>query len=498
MNNSKLSGVRYFERNGPSSGVPQSPPHVGRRPSFLLALIPIVAMGFFLGVGYIGFGLNVEPMIILSAVVAAIVARYLGWTWDQMVESIAIKMKKTWPAILILICVGLLIGAWMAGGTIPAMIYGGLKLINPQFISLTALIVTSIVALATGTSWGAVGTVGVAFMGVAIGMEANLPAVAGAVVAGAYFGDKMSPLSDTTNLAAMITGVNLYEHIANLLWTTVPAYILSVIVFLVTGLTQGVSGGVSSESIDGLMASLSSGFTFNILVVVPVLVVLCGSLLKLPTIPVMLGAAGLALLNAIWIQGVSFQSCIDAIVNGFNLEMIDHQGFNPASGGKSLEVLLNRGGMNAMMGTLLIAFCAIAYAGIVDLTGSLTVIVEKLLRLVQGVFGLVAATILTCLVTIGVTCNGQISIIIPGEIFRTEYARRGLHPRVLGRTIEDSASVIEPILPWTAAGAYMAGTLGVGTLEYLPWAVQNWSGVLFALLLAATGLGITKLSRSQA
>lgn len=296
----------------------------------------------------------------------------------------------------------------------------------------------------------------------------------------------------------MITGVNLYEHIANLLWTTVPAYILSVIVFLVTGLTQGVSGGVSSESIDGLMASLSSGFTFNILVVVPVLVVLCGSLLKLPTIPVMLGAAGLALLNAIWIQGVSFQSCIDAIVNGFNLEMIDHQGFNPASGGKSLEVLLNRGGMNAMMGTLLIAFCAIAYAGIVELTGSLTVIVEKLLRLVQGVFGLVAATILTCLVTIGVTCNGQISIIIPGEIFRTEYARRGLHPRVLGRTIEDSASVIEPILPWTAAGAYMAGTLGVGTLEYLPWAVQNWSGVLFALLLAATGLGITKLSRSQA
>lgn len=193
-----------------------------KQPTVLIALIPIIAMAVFLGVGYIGFELNTEPMIVAAAAVAAVTARLLGWTWEEMVESIAEKMKQTWPAILILICVGLLIGSWMAGGTIPMMIYWGLKLISPQFIGLTALIVTAIVALATGTSWGAVGTIGVAFMGVAIGMDANLPMVAGAVVAGAYFGDKMSPLSDTTNLASMITQVNLYEHIANLLWTTLP------------------------------------------------------------------------------------------------------------------------------------------------------------------------------------------------------------------------------------------------------------------------------------
>lgn len=468
--------------------------HGRRKPTLLVALVPIFAMMIFLGVGYIAFGLNAEPMIILSAAVAAVIAKLLGWSWNDMVESIATKMKKTWPAILILICVGLLIGAWMAGGTIPMMIYWGLRIISPQFIGLTALLVTSIVALATGTSWGAAGTIGVAFMGVAIGMDANLAAVAGAVVAGAYFGDKMSPLSDTTNLASMITRVNLYEHIANLLWTTLPAYIISALVFLFVGLNNEGSSEISSASIDGMLTSLSSGFDFNLLVVLPVIVVFAGSLLRRPTIPVMLSAAALAMINAVVFQGISLQNTVDAIVNGFNLEMIERAGFDAASGGEDLATLLNRGGMNSMMGTLLIAFCAIAFAGIIDLTGSLQVMVEKLLAGVKNIFGLVGATIVTCLTTIGVTCNGQISIILPGEIFRPEYIKRGVHPKVLGRTIEDAASVIEPILPWTAAGAYMAGTLGVATLDYLPWAVQNWAGVLVAIVLAATGMGITRLT----
>ncbi|ATG50396.1 Na+/H+ antiporter NhaC [Brachybacterium vulturis] len=471
----------------------QSATGTHRRPTLLIALIPIVGMAVFLGVGYLAFGLNAEPMIILSAIVAGIVARSLGWSWDEMIDSVADKMRKTWPAILILVCVGLLIGAWMAGGTIPMMIYWGLKLISPKFIGLTALFVTSIVALATGTSWGAVGTIGVAFMGVAIGMDASLPLVAGAVVAGAYFGDKMSPLSDTTNLASMITQVNLYEHIANLLWTTLPAYVASAVVFLFVGLSTSGAGGVSSSTVEGMLVALDSGFEFNLVILLPVLVILAGSLLRLPTIPVMLTASAVAMINALAFQGIALQDVFDAIVNGFDLEMITRGRFDAAAGGEDLATLLNRGGMNSMMGTLLIAFCAIAFAGIVDVTGSLQVLVERLLSGVRNTFGLVAATVVTCLTTIGVTCNGQISIILPGEIFHPEYVKRGVHPKVLGRTIEDSASVIEPLLPWTAAGAYMAATLGVPTIEYLPWAVQNWAAVLVALVLAATGLGITRL-----
>lgn len=464
-----------------------------RKPNILLALVPIVAMAVFLGLGYVVFGLNSEPMIILSAVVAAVVAKSLGWSWQDMVESISSKIEKTWPAIMILICVGLLIGAWMAGGTIPMMIYWGLKIISPQFIALTALVVTTIVALATGTSWGSAGTVGVAFMGVAIAMGSSLPMVAGAVVAGAYFGDKMSPLSDTTNLASMITGVNLYEHIANLLWTTLPAYLASAVVFLVAGLGTTSAQNVTSESISEMTEALAAGFDFNILIILPVFVVLVGSLLRLPTIPIMLLAALLAMINALVFQGISMQDAVSSIVNGFDMSMITRTGFDAGMAGDDLATLLNRGGMNSMMGTLLIAFCAIAFAGIIDLTGSLRVLVDRLLRGVRNVAGLIGATIATCITTIAVTCNGQISIILPGEIFRDEYVNRKVHPKVLGRTIEDSASVIEPILPWTAAGAYMAGTLGVPTLDYLPWAVQNWAAVLVALVLGVTGIGISRL-----
>ena len=203
-----------------------------RTPSLLVAAIPAVTLIVLLGGGYIAASLPVEPLLIASAVVAGIVAMTLGYTWDEIIGAIAEKIAKTMPAILILIVVGALIGTWMAGGTIPMLIYYGLKIINPQFLALIALVVTAIVSLCTGTSWGSAGTIGVAFMGVAVGMDANLPMVAGAIVAGAYFGDKLSPLSDTTNIASLATGVNLFTHIRHLMWTTIPAFLTSAVVYL--------------------------------------------------------------------------------------------------------------------------------------------------------------------------------------------------------------------------------------------------------------------------
>ncbi|HDR1108967.1 TPA: Na+/H+ antiporter NhaC [Pasteurella multocida] len=461
-----------------------------KTPTLPQALSPILVMLALLGLGYAFFDLPPEPLMVISCVFAGFLVKHLGYNYIDILNAIAAKIAKTMPALLILITVGLLIGTWIAGGTIPMMIYYGLKIIDPQFLYITALVLTSIVSVCTGTSWGSAGTVGVAFMGVAIGLDANLAATAGAVVAGAYFGDKLSPLSDTTNIASAATGVDLYEHIAHLLYTTLPSFILSAIIYVVYGMSGNFHDVATPEKVLAMLAGLEQIYHFNvILLIIPVIIILWGSITKKPTIPVMLLSAAIAILNALVIQGFSLHDVVNSAVNGFNVSMIKSD--IPISA--DLARLLNRGGMNSMMGTLLICFCALSFAGILSLSGALDVIINYLLKLVKSTASLIFATILCGLTMIGVTCNGQISILIPGEMLKEAYIERGLHPKNLSRTVEDSATVIEPILPWTAAGAYMAGTLGVATLSYLPWAVLCWSGIVFAMLWGMTGFGIAKL-----
>lgn len=486
---SKKEPTKDVAKNNPKIGNPRQI----KRPGVLLSLIPIASLIVLLGGGYIYAQLPVEPLLIAAATVSALLAWYLGHDWDSMIQSIAHKIAKTMPAILILITVGGLIGAWMAGGTIPMLIYYGLKIINPNFLALIALVVTAIVSLCTGTSWGSVGTIGVAFMGVAVGMDANLPMVAGAIVSGAYFGDKLSPLSDTTNIASLATEVNLFVHIKHLLWTTVPAFLCSATVYLVCGLQS--SGGTVPEKVGTILQNLDNAFNWNvIMLLIPVLIVLIGSVLGKPTIPVMLISTFVAMFNAVVIQKVSFADTVKSTVEGFNIDMITHPGFNADTAIEEVSTLLNRGGMGSMMSVLLICFCAISFAGIVSVSGALEVLVEKLLNFVHSTISLIATTILVGLTTIGITSNGQVSLLIPGEMLRPAYIKRGLDPKNLGRTIEDSVTVIEPILPWTSAGAYMAGTLGVATISYMPWAISNWIALFFALLWGLTGIGIAKLT----
>ncbi|MFC4801265.1 Na+/H+ antiporter NhaC [Neobacillus sp. GCM10023253] len=468
-----------------------------KEPTMFLALLPIFAMVIFLSFGYIFFQLPPEPLIIMSAIVAGAIAIYLGHSYQDIMDSISEKIAKTMPAILILIVVGFMIGAWMVGGTIPMMIYYGLKIIDPQFLLITAFLVTSVVSLCTGTSWGSAGTIGVAFMGVAAGMDANLAAVAGAVVAGAYFGDKLSPLSDTTNIASIATGVNLYTHIGHLLYTTVPSFIVAGIVYIVVGLNSGSATAEIPEKVSTIMSTLDLAFNWNLLLVVPILIVLVGSVWKKPTIPVMLISSIFAMANALVFQGFTLNDAVSSVVGGFNISMIKAPGFDPNTVIADIPRLLNRGGMNSMMGTLLICFSAISFAGTYSVTKSLDLIINKMMSKVKSTGSLIVTTIITGLTMIGVTSNGQISILMPGEMLRDSYIKRGLHPKNLGRTVEDSATIIEPILPWTAAGAYMAGTLGVATLSYLPWAVLCWTGIIFATIWGFTGFGIAKLSPEE-
>ncbi len=355
-----------------------------RLPTLFESLIPIIAMVVLLGFGYALFDLPPEPLIILSTVVAALLVKRLGYSYGQILESIAQKIAKTMPALLILISVGLLIGTWIIGGTIPMMIYYGLKIIDPAWLYVTALFVTSIVSICTGTSWGSAGTIGVAFMGVAVGLEANLAATAGAVVAGAYFGDKLSPLSDTTNIASMAAGVDLYEHIAHLLYTTLPSFVLATIVYVVYGLNADVSSVAIPEKVTAITQGLEGIYHFNLFLLLPVFIVLYGSITKKPTIPVMLVSALFAMFNAALIQGFPLHDIVKSAVDGFNVSMLSQTDVSP-----DLARLLNRGGMNSMMGTLLICFCALSFAGTLSLSGALEVIVHALLRLVHSTGSLI-------------------------------------------------------------------------------------------------------------
>lgn len=466
-----------------------------KKTTFALAVLPIIAMILLLGIGYAVMGLSAEVLMLVSAAVAAVIAIYLGYSWDEIMDSIVGKLSKTMPAIFILIIVGFLIGTWMIGGTIPMMVYYGLKVINPSFLVVTAFLVTSVVSICTGTSWGSAGTIGVALMGIAAGLGAPLPIVAGAVVSGAYFGDKMSPLSDTTNLAPIAAGSKLYDHIGHMLWTTGPGFIICCIVYSVVGFQIG--GGMAAETpekVTTILTVLKDIFSFNPLIILPVLIVLGGSLLKKPTIPVMLISSAVAMFNGVVFQGFNLADCFASAISGFNLSMA---GVDSSALIADIPRLLERGGMLSMLSTVLIAFCAYGFAGTLAVTGSLDIVLNKILKSVKSTFGLVFSTIVSCITAVFVTSNGQLSILIPGEMFRKAYIKRGLEPRNLSRTLEDAATVIEPITPWTAAGVYMATTLGVSTLSYLPWACLNYTGIIFALIWAATGIGIKKINKDS-
>jgi NhaC family Na+:H+ antiporter len=445
----------------------------------------------FLVVGYGVFSLPIESLLLASAIVASGVAWKLGHSWQDIQNAIVARLAQALPAIFILVLVGGLIGSWMIGGTIPMLVYYGLKVISPEYVILTAFLVTSFISLCTGTSWGAAGTVGVALMGIATGMDANIAAVAGAVVSGAYFGDKISPLSDSTNLASVVAGTDLYLHIQHMLWTTIPAFLLASMVFIFAG-NSDISVD-TPQNIIAILVNIDELFTLNLFLLLPPLLILFGAASKLPAIPLMVLAIGIAIANAVMFQGFDLNTALASMLNGFNAAMFENSGQGNITVVGDVLTLVNRGGMSSMMGVVLLVFCAFSFAGALALTGGLKVLVELLAKGIKGTTSLIGATVITTFTVVCTTSDGKLALLIPAELFRDTYKRLHLDAKNLSRTIEDAGTVIEPLIPWTSAGVYMAATLGVSTFDYLPWAVQNYSGVVFAVLCATTGIGIAKL-----
>lgn len=449
-------------------------------PTFIQSLIPLIAIALFLGVGYGVFHLNAEILLIAAAAVAGFIALKLGYNYKEIEGGIIESMMKGMPAMLIVIVVGALIGSWIAAGTIPMLIYYGLELISPKFFLLTACLVSSVVSLVTGTSYGTVGTIGVAFIGIASGLSIPLDQAAGAIVAGAYFGDKLSPFSDTTNLAPIAAGSNLFDHIRHMLWTTAPAWLLGMLVYFLIGVMTDQDHVAAMERAEEIQRVLKNGFEFHGLLLLPAVITLTFAVRKKPVIPGMLLSSVIAAILAIFVQHLEMATAVTSMVKGFVA----------STGDPMVDKLLSRGGMVSMMHVTLIAFCAFAFGGIVQKAGMLDVLLTRLLRVANTVGRIVASTVASSIAVALMTGSSFLSILIPGELFAPAYRKFDLAAKNLSRTTEDSGTVIVPLVPWSIAGVFMAGTLGVDTLAYAPWAIMCYTGFIFALIYGFTGFAI--------
>ena len=447
-----------------------------KSPRLGIALIPLIAMGLLLGVGYGIYHIRPQVLLVAAAFITGVLAFFLRFSWQEMEKGIVDSIHKAMPAILIMLCVGILIGSWIASGTIPMVIYYGLKLISPKYFLVTACFVCSLTSLATGTSWGTIGTLGVAFIGIAMGLGIPLGPAAGAIVAGAYFGDKMSPFSDVTNLAPVAAGSNLFDHIKHMMWSATPAWLLGLIIYFFIGL--GYSGEkVESETMTIILRTLKSHFNFNLLLLLPMVVVFYFAATKKPTIPGMLISSLLAGALAIIFQKASIPDVATAMNSGYAAN----------TGVKAVDELISRGGMMSMMETQLVAFTAFSFGGIMQKTGLLSVILDRVMTFANKVWSIVLTTIAAAIVTAMVTGSSYLSMIIPGELLAPIYKQKKLAAKNLSRIIEESGAIIVPLIPWSMAGVYITGTIGVSTFTYLPWAFMNYLAVIILALFGWTG-----------
>ncbi|MEE9503430.1 MAG: Na+/H+ antiporter NhaC [Candidatus Aminicenantaceae bacterium] len=457
-----------------------------KTPSFGVSLIPLIAMGLLLGVGYGVYKIRPQVLLVAAAFITGCMGLILRFKWEDMERGIVDSIHKAMPAILIMLCVGILIGAWIASGTIPMVIYYGLKLISPKFFLVTACFVCSLTSISTGTSWGTIGTLGVAFIGIAMGLGIPLGPAAGAIVSGAYFGDKMSPFSDVTNLAPVAAGSNLFDHIKHMMWSATPAWLIGMLVYFIVGLKYG-GGDVESESLILITQTLKENFNFNILLLLPMAVVFYFAATKKPTIPGMLFSSFIAGILAVVFQKASIIEIATALNTGY----VAHTGV------EQVDQLISRGGMMSMMETQLVAFTAFSFGGIMQRTGMLQVILDKVMKFANKVWSIVFTTISVSIIMALVTGSSYLSMIIPGELLAPIYKKKGLAAKNLSRIIEESGAIIVPLIPWSMAGVYITGTIGVPTFSYLIWAVMNYTAVVILAIFGLTGFSMTPKIRED-
>ena len=460
----------------------------------MLFLITLLTLSVYLFGDDASWGPN-QIALTFSALVASFIGIKNGCSWGDMQEGVVRSISQALPAVFILLAVGALIGTWAMCGTVTTMIYYGLQLLDPEIFYPTVVLVTAVISASIGSSWTTAGTVGLGLIGVAHGLGVSEAVTAGAVISGSYFGDKLSPLSETTNLAPAVAGTDIYTHIRHMLWTTIPSMILTLAIF--SWLSFGVgSGGGGMALREETMQAIQTHFTTTPWLLVPVFVVIGMAFMKMRPFPTILIGALVGGLFAVMFQPEHVMKFVDRGDLSYGMTMIAGvwksmvSGFTSSTGYETIDVLVNRGGMKSMLEVIWLILSALLFGGVMEATGMLERILKSLLKMVKGTGSLIATTIFTSFGLNVVSSDQYMAIVLPGRMFKLEFEKRGLAPENLSRTLEDSGTLTSPLVPWNTCGAYMAATLGVSTLSYLPFAFFNIISPLVAIFLGFTGISI--------
>ena len=469
--------------------------------SLKTALLPLLVLIGLLAFNVLVYGDDAlsgsnQFILLIGGAVAAMVGFTNKISYKTMLDKVADNLKSVTGAILILLFVGALAGTWLISGVIPAMIYYGLQILHPSIFLPACVIICALISLATGSSWTTSATVGIALIGIGKALGVPVGMVAGAVLSGAYFGDKLSPLSDTTNLAPAMAGADLFTHIRYMTHTTVPSIVVTLIVFIILGIGFSADGSANSQE---LLTAMNEVFTINLsLFIVPILVIVMIVRKTPPLVALFVGTLLGALASMIFQQELllflsgetslsvvgSYQVIMDAITVSTQIETT-----SPA-----LSDLFQSGGMQGMLGTIWLIICAMVFGGVMDAIGTLATISAVLLNMAKSTFQLFASTVASCL-AINITASDQyLSIVVPGKMFEKAYQDRDLAPKNLSRTLEDSGTVTSVLIPWNTCGAYQSGVLGVDVSQYFFYAIFNWLSPLMTLFFAAFQIKIKRLS----
>ena len=465
------------------------------------ALIPIILLVGMLAYNVFIYGDDAlsgsnQFILLMGASAAAVVGFFNKVSYKRMIEEVSNNVKSTTGALLILLFVGALAGTWLISGVIPTMIYYGLKILNPTIFLPATVVICAIISIATGSSWTTSATVGIALIGIGAALEVPLGMVAGAVLSGAYFGDKMSPLSDTTNLAPAMAGTDLFTHIRYMTYTTVPTITITLIVFIIIGFTIDTSGSADTTSI---LESINESFYISPwLFLVPAVVIFLIIRKTQPLIALLIGTLLGAIFALIFQPDIvmkitnsdtlTFKSGYQGVMNAMTVDT------SIETSSTELNDLFSSGGMSGMLGTIWLIICAMVFGGVMDAIGALARISSALLKMADSVFGLFASTVATCL-ALNVTASYQyLAIVVPGKMFSKAYEEKGLAPENLSRTLEDSGTVTSVLVPWNTCGAYQSGVLGVSVADYFIYAIFNYLSPFMTLLFAAFNIKIRQLS----
>lgn len=452
------------------------------KPSLLLAAAPLIATIALVALQIFVFD-DGSPHIPLA--IGVIITASMGWLrgyrWQDMQNGMFRVIHVALPAIFILYTIGMIISSWILSGTVPLMIYWGLQVLSPGIFLFATCFICSVVSIATGTSWGTTGTMGLALMGIGEGLGVPMHMTAGAVVSGAFFGDKMSPLSDTTNFAPAVVGTDLFTHIRNMMPVTVPAMLIALGVYLYVGFTQD-TGEINQAALNQTTDTLASSFNLSIVMLLPAIVVTALSIMKMPALPGLLSGVVVGSLCALLFQGAGVHETFTVLLNGYKAD----------TGIAAVDTLLSKGGLMSMNWTVTLILIALALGGVLEATRCLEAILDAFINFAKTQVRLLLSSLVSVLGIHVSTGDVFLAMALPGRMFAPAFRGRGIHVSALSRTMEDGSTLAAPLIPWSSGGVFVAATLGVATLAYLPWAIACWMSLVLDVVYAVTGTFIPK------